>query len=135
MSASTPATAPVLTLVNGVPTTTSLDVAAFFGKRHDAVLRDIRNVAAQEERHANPVGEVVDGVGGDVEVLRAASQIEVANAAAHQEGLVTGLEQSAHDLHRVGVDVAEDLLDSRWLATAHSLADPLYHKRGGKRKT
>ena len=47
MSASTPATAPVLTLVNGVPTTTSLDVAAFFGKRHDAVLRDIRNVAAQ----------------------------------------------------------------------------------------
>lgn len=38
MPASTPATAPVLTLVNGVPTTTSLDVAAFFGKRHERSL-------------------------------------------------------------------------------------------------
>jgi Rha family phage regulatory protein len=47
MSASTPATAPVLTLVNGVPTTTSLDVAAFFGKRHDDVLKAIRKTAAQ----------------------------------------------------------------------------------------
>lgn len=35
---------------------------------------------------------------------------------------MTALEESAHDLHRVGVDVTEDLLDSRWLATAHALA-------------
>lgn len=47
MSASTPATAPVLTLVNGVPTTTSLDVAAFFGRLHENVLKAIRNVKSQ----------------------------------------------------------------------------------------
>jgi len=32
---------PVLTMVNGRPTTTSVEVARFFGKRHDNVLRDI----------------------------------------------------------------------------------------------
>ena len=36
-----------LTAVNGIPTTTSLDVARHFGKRHDNVLRDIRALIAQ----------------------------------------------------------------------------------------
>ena len=36
-----------LTVVDGRPTTTSLDVAQHFGKRHDHVLRDIQNLRAQ----------------------------------------------------------------------------------------
>lgn len=39
--------APELTVVDGVPTTTSLDVARHFGKRHDVVLRAIRSLVAQ----------------------------------------------------------------------------------------
>lgn len=35
---------PSVSLVNSCPATTSLKVAKFFGKRHDAVLRDIRNL-------------------------------------------------------------------------------------------
>ncbi|CAK0775744.1 hypothetical protein CCP3SC1_70048 [Gammaproteobacteria bacterium] len=38
------ALAPVLAIVDGTVTTTSLDVAKFFGKRHDHVIRDIRNI-------------------------------------------------------------------------------------------
>ena len=40
------APAPVLAVVNGVPTTTSTYVAEYFGKRHDNVLRDIRELIA-----------------------------------------------------------------------------------------
>jgi Rha family phage regulatory protein len=39
--------APTLAVVDGVPTTTSLDVAKFFGKRHGNVLRDIRDLIEQ----------------------------------------------------------------------------------------
>lgn len=35
---------PSVSLVNGRPATTSLEVAKFFGKRHDVVLRDVRGV-------------------------------------------------------------------------------------------
>ena len=37
---------PVITLNDGVPTTLSTDVATFFGKRHDHVIRDIKNIIA-----------------------------------------------------------------------------------------
>jgi len=43
----TGATAPTLTVVDGIPTTTSADVARHFGKRHDNVIRDIRNLLPQ----------------------------------------------------------------------------------------
>lgn len=39
--------APELTVIDGHVTTTSLDVARHFGKRHDAVLRAIRSLVAQ----------------------------------------------------------------------------------------
>ena len=35
---------PVIEVIGGKPMTTSLQVAAFFGKRHDNVLQDIRNI-------------------------------------------------------------------------------------------
>ena len=38
---------PVLTVIDGESTTTSLAVAEFFGKRHDHVMRDIRNLTDQ----------------------------------------------------------------------------------------
>lgn len=41
------ALAPVLAVVNGTPTTTSADVARHFGKRHDDVLKAIRNLLPQ----------------------------------------------------------------------------------------
>jgi len=41
------APAPVLTVVDGIPTTTSTDVARHFGKRHDRVLEAIRNLLPQ----------------------------------------------------------------------------------------
>lgn len=41
------ASAPVLAVVDGTPTTLSTDVARHFGKRHDNVLRDIENLRAQ----------------------------------------------------------------------------------------
>ena len=49
------APAPVLAVINGIPTTTSLDVARHFGKRHGHVLRTIRDLAAQlpPERQPN----------------------------------------------------------------------------------
>lgn len=51
---------PVLTVVNGVPTTTSLDVARHFGKRHDVVLRAIRSLIAQlPADHAHNFVEMV----------------------------------------------------------------------------
>jgi Rha family phage regulatory protein len=39
--------APLLVVVDGRPTTTSIDVAEFFKKRHDNVLRDIENLVSQ----------------------------------------------------------------------------------------
>lgn len=41
------APAPVLAVVDGIPTTTSVDVARHFGKRHDNVMRDIQNLCGQ----------------------------------------------------------------------------------------
>lgn len=41
------ATAPTLTVVDGIPTTTSIEVARHFGKPHDEVLRRIRNLLEQ----------------------------------------------------------------------------------------
>jgi Rha family phage regulatory protein len=38
---------PSVSLHNGRPTVTSLEVARFFGKRHDHILRDIQNTAAK----------------------------------------------------------------------------------------
>ncbi|MBR2680145.1 MAG: Rha family transcriptional regulator, partial [Exiguobacterium sp.] len=38
------AQSPIVTIVNGKPTTLSTDVAEFFGKRHDNVARDIENI-------------------------------------------------------------------------------------------
>lgn len=35
---------PLVTLINGRPATTSIEVAKFFGKRHDNIVRDIRNI-------------------------------------------------------------------------------------------
>lgn len=35
---------PSLEIINGKPTTTSLQVAEYFGKRHDNVIRDIKNI-------------------------------------------------------------------------------------------
>jgi Rha family phage regulatory protein len=47
MSQSIGASAPVLAVVDGIPTTTSIDVARHFGKRHDHVMRDIQNLRQQ----------------------------------------------------------------------------------------
>lgn len=42
-----PTPSPSVFLVNGRPATTSLEVAKFFGKRHDNVVRDIESVMSQ----------------------------------------------------------------------------------------
>lgn len=47
MSQSTLALAPTIAVVDGKPTTLSTDVARHFGKRHDDVLRAIRNLLPQ----------------------------------------------------------------------------------------
>lgn len=47
MSQSALAISPALTIVDGKPTTLSIDVARHFGKRHDNVVRDIENLRAQ----------------------------------------------------------------------------------------
>lgn len=41
------AISPTVTIVDGIPTTLSTDLASHFGKRHDDVLRGIRNLCAQ----------------------------------------------------------------------------------------
>jgi len=41
------AIAPVLAIINGIPTTTSADIARYFGKAHADVLRAIRNLLPQ----------------------------------------------------------------------------------------
>jgi Rha family phage regulatory protein len=47
MSQSVRAIAPTLAIVDGIPTTTSLEVAQHFGKRHDNVLQAIQSLRAQ----------------------------------------------------------------------------------------
>lgn len=61
MSRATPL-APELTVIDGHVTTTSLDVARHFGKRHDSVLRTIRDLLAQlpAERLHNFVATFID---------------------------------------------------------------------------
>lgn len=50
---------PVITIVDGKPTTLSTDLARHFGKRHDDVLRAIRTLAPQlNEEHARNFVEV-----------------------------------------------------------------------------
>jgi Rha family phage regulatory protein len=47
----TRAVAPVLNVVNGRATTTSLDVALHFGKRHDNIIRDIESLRSKLPAH------------------------------------------------------------------------------------
>lgn len=55
---------PSIKLHNGRPATTSLEVAKFFGKRHDAVIRDIRNliVNSPESFHTHNFVEMFEAV-------------------------------------------------------------------------
>lgn len=53
------AIAPTLTVIDGQPTTTSADVAHHFGKRHDDVLKAIRNLLPQlSAEHARNFAEM-----------------------------------------------------------------------------
>lgn len=57
---SLPAVRPVsVEIVNGHATTTSLDIAEHFGKRHDTVLRAIRQLDCSPEYHARNFAEMV----------------------------------------------------------------------------
>jgi Rha family phage regulatory protein len=49
---------PYVTLLHGKVKTTSLTVAEYFGKRHDHVLRAIRNLECSREFHLLNFGEV-----------------------------------------------------------------------------
>lgn len=60
---STVAPVPVISIVNNQTITSSLDVAEYFGKRHDHVLRDIKNIIDQEPEFGLPnFGEMQDVV-------------------------------------------------------------------------
>ena len=63
------ASAPVLSIVKNQVTALSTDVAEFFGKRHDAVLRDIKNLVA-----ALPLQSLHNFV--ETEILRASPLIK-----------------------------------------------------------
>lgn len=63
------ASAPVLSIVKNQVTALSTDVAEFFGKRHDAVLRDIKNLVA-----ALPLQRLHNFV--ETEILRASPLIK-----------------------------------------------------------
>lgn len=66
MKAIAPVATPVLVeLVDGQPTTTSLDVAAHFGKRHDTVLRAVRQLECSPEFTARnfALSEYTDSTG------------------------------------------------------------------------
>lgn len=52
-------TRPQLVVVNGHATTTSNQIAEHFGKRHDTVLRAIRNLECSPEYHARNFAEMV----------------------------------------------------------------------------
>ncbi|MBQ3172539.1 MAG: Rha family transcriptional regulator [Mailhella sp.] len=55
----TPIAVPSVEIRDGVPVTTSLNVAAVFGKRHDDVLKSIRKLAKEEpEYHARNFAEL-----------------------------------------------------------------------------
>ena len=57
---------PEVEIINGKPVTTSLKVAEFFGKRHDHVLRDIKNILETVQHFAAPnfgVSEYKDSTG------------------------------------------------------------------------
>lgn len=45
---------PIVALNDGIPTTLSTDVATFFGKRHDNVIRDIKNIIASSPASPAP---------------------------------------------------------------------------------
>jgi Rha family phage regulatory protein len=47
------ASAPILAVANGLPTAISTDIAAFFGKRHNHVLRDIRTLIGKTPEEFN----------------------------------------------------------------------------------
>lgn len=51
----------LVALVNGKPTTTSNVIAVTFGKRHDAVLRSIRNLDCSPDFHAHNFVEMFTG--------------------------------------------------------------------------
>ena len=54
------AISPAITIVDGVPTTLSTDLASHFGKRHDDILRAIRNLLPQlDADHARNLAEMV----------------------------------------------------------------------------
>ena len=58
-SASFGAAAPVLAVIDGIPTTTSLEVARHFNRPHDEVLRRIRNLVGQlDGEHLRNFAEV-----------------------------------------------------------------------------
>ena len=59
------APAPVLAVVNGVPTTTSTYVAEYFGKQHAHVLRDIRNLISLDADQLSNFGELTRQVHRD----------------------------------------------------------------------
>lgn len=51
---------PAITIIDGVPTTLSTDLARHFGKRHDDILRSIRNLLPQlDTDHARNFAEMV----------------------------------------------------------------------------
>ena len=52
-------TRPTLAVINGHATTTSNQIAEHFGKRHDSVLRAIRNLDCSPEYHARNFAEMV----------------------------------------------------------------------------
>ena len=59
MPQTTLALAPSVTIVDGTPTTLSTDLARHFGKRHDDILRAIRNLLPQlDEEHLRNFAEV-----------------------------------------------------------------------------
>ena len=73
--AASPAKSPLVILADGEAATTSLAVAEFFGKRHEHVMRDIRNLIDQM-----PPGERSPKFGESVHLVKMGS---VANRAQH----------------------------------------------------
>ena len=62
IGASVATIAPALTVIDGTITTTSLQIAQHFGKRHDLVLRAIRNLECSPEFHARNFAEMTTDV-------------------------------------------------------------------------
>ena len=72
MTASAPAFAPTLAVVDGKPTTTSQQIAAHFNKRHDVVLRAIANLGCSPEFTARnfAASEYTDSTGRKLPAYR-----------------------------------------------------------------